>query len=63
MGNISDFIRLARLKKGFSQDYLGHLLDISQQAYSDIERQPENSRFKTILKIARLLDIDLSDMQ
>lgn len=63
MENIGDYIRLRRLQKGFSQDYLGLLLNISQQEYSRKERHPEDCCLKTILIIAKLLDINLSDLQ
>ncbi len=63
MENIGDYIRLKRLQKGYSQDYLGRLLEISQQAYSIKERHPDDCCFKTILKIAKILDINLSDLQ
>ena len=39
--NISETIRLIRESKGYSQEYMASQLNITQQAYSRLEKQPE----------------------
>jgi len=40
--NISTIIKSIRETKGFSQAYMAKKLNITQQAYSNIEKTPEN---------------------
>lgn len=47
-----------RKKKGYSQERIARLLDISLQAYQNIENHDTEPRVTVALKIARLLDID-----
>ena len=46
--------------KGYSQEYMANMLDISQQTYSLIEKKPEKSNLFRIQKIASLLDVKVS---
>jgi transcriptional regulator with XRE-family HTH domain len=55
---ILDSIRLARLTKGYSQSYLAHKLNISQKAYSSIERGNTNLSLERFLQITDVLEID-----
>ncbi len=52
-------IRLIRLNKGFSQEYVADKLGISQAAYSNIERKAGNSSIITIEKVANALEVSL----
>lgn len=63
MHNIGDLIRIERQKKGYSQDYIAQQLNITQQAYSKIEKRPQKTCLETILKIATFLELNLSDFQ
>lgn len=51
-------IKQARLKKGYSQEYLARLLNISLRTYQKIEANGSYlPNVKTGLKIARLLEV------
>ncbi|MFI5162352.1 MAG: helix-turn-helix domain-containing protein [Sphingobacteriales bacterium] len=57
MDNIGDKIRIQRLMKGYSQEYMGFLLEISQAAYSKIERNETELSLRRIYEIAEILKI------
>ncbi len=63
MQNIGALIRIERQKKGYSQEYIAQQLNISQQAYSKIEKRPHKTCLETILKIATFLELNLSTFQ
>jgi transcriptional regulator with XRE-family HTH domain len=46
--NISETIRLIRESKGYSQDFVASKLYITQQAYSRLEKNPENMTLKSL---------------
>lgn len=52
-------IRLLRIARGYSQEYMADRLGISQSAYSKIERRAGNSTFFTLEKIAKVLDVTM----
>ncbi len=56
---ISDTIRLIRESQGFSQDYVAMKLDITQQAYSAIEKNPERATLTRLREIAIILQVPL----
>lgn len=56
---ISDNIRIIRESNGYSQDYVAARLKISQQAYSQIEKTPENATLKRLKEIANILNVHL----
>ena len=56
---ISDNIRLLREYLGFSQEYVAQKLNITQQAYSHIEKNPENAPLKRLREIAQVLQVSL----
>lgn len=56
--SISDNIRIIRENLGYSQDYIATKLDITQQAYSSIEKNPEKATLKRLKEIAAILQIN-----
>ncbi|MCF8409319.1 MAG: helix-turn-helix domain-containing protein [Crocinitomicaceae bacterium] len=57
--NIGDNIRLLREARGFSQTYMAEKLAITQQAYSSVEKKPENTTLKRLKNIAIILEVEL----
>lgn len=60
--NIGENIRLARLKKGLSQENLAEMLHISTTAYGDIERNKTEVTVSRLLKISKILEVDLNEI-
>lgn len=52
-------IRLIREIRGYSQDYVASQMDISQSAYSKIERKAGSSSYYTLEKIANVLGVSV----
>lgn len=52
-------IRLIRLNKGYSQEFVADKLGISQAAYSSIERKAGSSTIITLEKVANALEVSL----
>src|SRR5690606_34470545 len=59
-GSISDNIRMLRDKKGHSQEYMSEMLNVSQQTYSLIEKNPEKANLGRVIEIAKILDVKIS---
>lgn len=57
MGNIGEKIRIHRLTRSYSQEYMAFMLDISQAAYSNLERNETEMTIKRIYEIAEILEI------
>ena len=57
MHDVGEKIRIQRLIKGYSQEYMGFMLDISQAAYSKIERNETELTIRRIYEIAEILEI------
>jgi transcriptional regulator with XRE-family HTH domain len=57
--SISENIRLIRESQGYSQDYVAIKLDITQQAYSAIEKNPERATLSRLKEIAEILQVPL----
>jgi transcriptional regulator with XRE-family HTH domain len=57
--SISDNIRILRENLGFSQDYIASQLEITQQAYSGIEKNPEKTSLKRLKDIAAVLQVSV----
>ncbi|WP_124643247.1 MULTISPECIES: helix-turn-helix domain-containing protein [Amniculibacterium] len=57
----TEMLREARRKKDYSQEYIAHLLDISQSHYSKIEN---GDTHMDIIKLGKLFDIlDLNPLE
>lgn len=57
MTDVGEKIRIQRLTKKFSQEYMAFMLEISQAAYSKIERDETELTLKRIYEIAEILEI------
>jgi transcriptional regulator with XRE-family HTH domain len=57
--NIGDVIRLIREEKNLTQLYMAKKLRVTQQAYSSMEKNPENVSLKRLREIAELLGVEL----
>lgn len=53
---LSDYIRLLRLKYRKSQEDMGQLLGVSRNTYAIWERRPISLSLETLIKIGEVLD-------
>lgn len=60
--NIGEKIRQIRLSKGYSQENLADLLNISTTAYGDIERNKTELTIARATEIAKILNIGIVDL-
>lgn len=58
--SISENIRSLREKKGHSQEYMSEMLNVSQQTYSLIEKNPEKANLARVQEIAKILNVKVS---
>jgi|TARA_B110000211_G_scaffold31648_1_gene32105 DNA-binding XRE family transcriptional regulator len=56
---ILENLRLQRIKKGYSQEYLGEQLGLSQVAYHKIENGKTKLQVKCLLKLCMVLEIEV----
>jgi transcriptional regulator with XRE-family HTH domain len=56
---ISENIRLIRESKGFSQEYVSKKLKVTQQAYSQMEKKPDNMTLARLKNLASILEVSL----
>jgi transcriptional regulator with XRE-family HTH domain len=57
--SVSENIRMTRELKGFSQDYVAKQLDVTQQAYSQMEKNPDSMTLKRLKDLCKVLDVEL----
>ncbi|SEO79592.1 helix-turn-helix domain-containing protein [Mucilaginibacter sp. OK283] len=57
MAPIGENIRIQRTIKGYSQQYMAYALDISQAAYSKMERNETELSIRRVFAIAEILEI------
>jgi transcriptional regulator with XRE-family HTH domain len=57
MDSIGEKIRVQRLVKNYSQEYMAFMLDISQAAYSNLERETTELTMRRVYEIAEILEI------
>ena len=55
-------LRLQRIKKGYSQEYLGDQLGLSQYAYHKIENGKTKLQVKCLLELCEVLEIEIQDL-
>lgn len=60
--NTLENIKKIRLRKGFSHEYLAHKLDISQVAYSKLEKNETKLNVERLFKIAEILETSVGDL-
>lgn len=56
---VSDIIRIIRENLGYNQEYVATQLGISQQAYSNIEKNPEKATLQRLKEVATVLRVNL----
>jgi transcriptional regulator with XRE-family HTH domain len=56
---VSDNIRVIREAKNYSQEYVATKLNVTQQAYSSMEKNPENMSLKRLRELCKILDVEL----
>ena len=59
---IGEKIRICRLQKSYSQEFMAFSLSISQNAYSKIEREQTELTVKRLYEIAELLNISVFEL-
>ena len=57
MNEIGELIRIQRVIKGYSQEYIANQLDMSQSAYSNMERGNTEISARRLCEIADLLEV------
>jgi transcriptional regulator with XRE-family HTH domain len=57
--SISDNIRLIREARGYTQEYVAKKLKVTQQAYSIMEKKPENMTLDRLNHLADILGVKL----
>jgi transcriptional regulator with XRE-family HTH domain len=62
MEKVIDTIKIIRKEKGFSHEYMAHMLNISQVAYSKIEKYDTKLTVERLYKIAEILDAKIEDV-
>ena len=62
MEKIINKIREIRKDRGYSHEYMAHLLDISQVAYSKIEKNETKLTVERLFKIAEILEAKIEDI-
>jgi transcriptional regulator with XRE-family HTH domain len=55
----NDSIRLAREARGYSQEFIAKKLGITQQAYSQGEKNPDSMTLKRLRELSKILDVPL----
>ena len=58
MKDVGEKIRIQRLTKKYSQEYMAFMLEISQAAYSKIERDETELTIQRIFDIGEILEIN-----
>lgn len=62
MNSLGKKLKAIRLSKGMSQEELAHELELSLSTYSKIERDLSDVPYSSLLKMAKVFKIDLTDM-
>lgn len=61
MNKIGFNVRKMRESKGFSQDYMATVLNISQASYARLENEETKITVDRLYKIAEILEVNISD--
>lgn len=62
MHSIGERVRVQRLIKGYSQEYMAFMLDISQAAYSNLERNETEMTIRRVFEIAEIFQISAYEL-
>jgi transcriptional regulator with XRE-family HTH domain len=57
--NVSDNISMFRVAKGFSQGFVANKLQITQQVYSKLEKNPDTMSLKRLKDLSKILEVDI----
>lgn len=55
-------IKIERIKKGYSQEYLSSILNISQSSYNKLENGKVEITLSTLFKIISILGLDHKEL-
>ena len=55
-------IKTVRIEKGYSQDYMADMLNISQNAYHKLEKGHTRIHLEKFIDIANVLEVEVSDL-
>jgi transcriptional regulator with XRE-family HTH domain len=55
-------IRIIRESNGLTQEYVASKLDITQQAYSNIEKHPENASVKRLRQLSQVFSVPVTSL-
>ena len=56
---MNETIRLIRESKGYSQEFVATRLNLTQQSYSRLEKNPERITLSRLRDLAKILDVSL----
>lgn len=62
MKDISEKIRQLRFALGYSQEFVATKLKITQQAYSNIESNPQKVSLERLYQLAEILKVNICDL-
>ncbi len=62
MVTIIENIKRIRKQKGYSHEYVAHELDLSQVAYSKLEKNETKLTVERLYKIAEILEVNISEL-
>ena len=62
MSNTGIYIRKAREKKGYSQEYMADKLDINQATYARLENEETKITLDRLYKISEILEVNILDL-
>ncbi len=62
MEHVLEKIREVRKQKGYSHEYIAHELDISQVAYSKLEKNETKLTVERLYKLAEILETPITDL-
>jgi len=55
-------VRILRESNGFSQEYVASKLSLTQQAYSNLEKNPENASIKRMKELAQIFSVPVTSL-
>lgn len=59
---IGENIRILREIKGYKQDYMAMMLDMSQSGYAKLESGKSSITIQKLTEISKILEVDLKDL-
>ena len=59
---IRERIKIIRIEKGYSQDYMADMLNISQNAYHKLEKGHTRIHLEKFIDIAEILEVKFSEL-